>query len=74
MLEHLSVYPKKKFKAFNSCSLWYSYQILCLINYNENVQSKKYSEEKNIVNSIKNYSFYFDCFNYCQYGTGFKKK
>ena len=73
-IKYLSVFPKKKIQAFNSCSLWYYFQILCLINYNEKIQNRKYSEAKDFVSSLKNSSFYFDCFNYYQYIMGFHKR
>ena len=72
--KNLEIYPKRKIQAFNSCSLWYYFQILCLINYNEKIQTKKYNDIKSFVDSIKNSSFYLDCFNYYQYMMGFEKK
>ena len=72
--KNLEVYPKRKIQAFNSCSLWYYFQILCLINYNEKIQTKKYNDIKSFIDSIKNSSFYLDCFNYYQYIMGFEKK
>ena len=72
--KNLEVYPKRKIQAFNSCSLWYYFQILCLINYNEKIQTKKYIDIKSFIDSIKNSSFYLDCFNYYQYIMGFEKK
>ena len=29
--ENLNLFPKIKIQAFNSCSLWYYFQILCFI-------------------------------------------
>ena len=72
--KNLTLFPKSKIQAFNSCSLWFYFQILCLINYNEEIQSKKYCEIKSLVNSIKDYSYYFDCFEYYQYIMEFEKK
>ena len=74
MRKNFSIYPLKKIQAFNSCSLWYYFQILCLINYNENIQHKKYIEAKNFVLGVKDSTFYFDCFNYYQYIVEFDKK
>ena len=72
--KNLTFFPKIKVQAFNSCSLWYYFQLLCLINYNEKLQSKKYDDIKCFVNSINDYSYYFDCFEYYQYIMGFEKK
>ena len=74
MRKNLELYPKSKIQTFNSCSLWYYFQILCLINYNEKIQSKRYDDSKNLLDSIKDSSFYFDCFNYYQYIMRFEKK
>ena len=74
MRKHFFVVPKEKIQAFNSCFLWYYFQLLCLINYNDNIQSRKYIEAKDFVNSIKDSSFYFDCLNYYQYIMNFDKK
>ena len=72
--KNFELYPKSKIQAFNSCSLWYYFQILCLINYNEKIQSKRYEDSESLLNSIKDSSFYFDCFSYYQYIMGFEKK
>ena len=70
---NLDLFPKVKIQAFNSCSLWYYFQILCLINFNEKIQNKKYIDIKNVIESIKDSSFYLDCFKYYQYIMGFEK-
>ena len=74
MRKNFKIFPLKKIQAFNSCSLWYYFQILCLINYNENIQHRKYVDTKSFVLAIKNSTFYLDCFNYYQYIIGFDKK
>ena len=71
---NINIYPKVKIQAFNSCSLWYYFQILCLINYKEEIQNRKYIEAKDLIKSIKDSSFYIDCFNYYQFIMGFNKK
>ena len=72
--KNLNLFPKIKIQAFNSCSLWYYFQILCLINYNEKIQSKKYNDIKSCVESLKDSWLYFDCFEYYRYIMGFEKK
>ena len=72
--KNISIFPKVKIQTFNSCSLWFYFQILCLINYKEEIQKRKYIEAKDVIKSIKDSSFYFDCFNYYQYIMGFNKK
>ena len=72
--KNLSIYPKLKIQTFNSCSLWYYFQILCLINYKEEIQKIKYKEAKDVIKSITDSSFYLDCFNYYQDIMGFNKK
>ena len=74
MRKHLTIFPNCKIQAFNSCSLWYYFQILCLLNYNVQIQSKKYIDAKSLINSLKDSSFYLDCFEYYQYIMGFEKK
>ena len=70
---NLNLFPKIKIQAFNSCLLWYYFQILCFINYNEKIQSKKYNDIKICIDSIKDYSFYLDCFEYYRFIMGFEK-
>ena len=72
--KNLTLFPNCKIQAFHSCSLWYYFQILCLVNYNEQIQSKKYIDSKCLFNSLKDSSFYLDCFQYYQYIMGFEKK
>ena len=74
MRKHLTIFPNCKIQAFNSCSLWYYFQILCLLNYNAQIQNKKYIDAKSLINSLKDSSFYLDCFEYYQYIMGFEKK
>ena len=64
----------KRYYILSDPSHVYYFQILCLINYNEKIQNRKYSEAKDLVSSLKNSSFYFDCFNYYQYIMGFHKR
>ena len=72
--KNLSIYSKLKIQTFNSCSLWYYFQILCLINYKEEIQKRKYIEAKDVIKSIMDSSFYLDCFNYYQDIMGFNRK
>ena len=52
MRKNLTFFPKIKVQAFNSCSLWYYFQLMCLINYKEKIQSKKYDDIKCFVNFL----------------------
>ena len=72
--KNLIFYPDIKIQAFNSCSLWYYFQILCLINYDIKVQSIKYTNKKDFLKSIEDSLFYLDCFNYYQLIMGFDNK
>lgn len=74
MHRNLSILPNHKLQSFNSCSLWYYCQILCLLNYNEKIQTKKYNDAKDFEDSLNNSNFYYDCFNYYQYLMKFNKK
>ena len=73
MRKNMKIYPKKRIQKFNSCSLWYYFQMLILINYNKNNQ-KEYKTSIDLIKSIINSSLYFECVNYYQELVGCKKK
>ena len=57
MRKFFDLFPKKKIQKFNSCSLWFYFQILTLINYNENIQNHKYTDAKILLNILKIVNF-----------------
>ena len=72
MRKNMLLFPEKKIQKYNSCSLWFYFQMLILINYDKNSQ-KEYKTAKNIISSIMDLSIYFECINYYQKLFGFKK-
>ena len=54
------LFPEKKIQKFNSCSLWFYFQMLILINYDKDIQ-KEYKTIKNAISSIKNLEIYLEC-------------
>jgi len=74
MRKNLDLFPKQKIQKYNSCSLWFYFQILTLINYNNDIQSKKYVNAEDFVKYIEDSQFYFDCLNYYIFIMGFEKK
>ena len=60
------LYQIKKFKYF--------LQVLNFVNYNEEIQSRKYKSAEDFYISGKNSELYFDCFNYYNFIMGFKSK
>ena len=74
MRKYFDLYPKKKIQKFNSCALWFYFQILTLINYNKDIQSNKYSNAKDFVKYTENSKFYYDCLNYYIFIMGYEKK
>ena len=73
MRKYFDLYPKKKIQKFNSCALWFYFQILTLINYNKDIQSNKYSNAKDFVKYTENSKFYYDCLNYYIFIMGYEK-
>ena len=71
---NFDLFPKQKIQKCNSCSLWFYFQILTLINYNNDIQSKKYVNAKDFVKYIEDSQFYFDCLNYYIFIMRFGKK
>ena len=65
MRKMMQLYPPKKIQKFNSCFLWFYFQMLILINYNTNLQ-KEYKTSKDVIKSILNMDIYFECVNYYQ--------
>ena len=74
MRKNFDLYPKKKIQKFNSCTLWFYFQILTLLNYNKDIQSKIYSDSKDFVEQTQNSKFYYECLNYYTYIMEFPKK
>ena len=74
MRKNTLLYPEKPIQKFNSCSFWFYFQMLALINYDEKIQKKKYVTPSNAISSIRNSDIYFDCINYYQKLFGFNKK
>ena len=72
MRKMMQVFPPKKIQKFNSCFLWFYFQMLILINYNSNLQ-KKYDTSKDVIKSIFNMDIYFECVNYYQNMFGLDK-
>ena len=67
MRKNFDLYPKNKIQKFNSCTLWFYFQILTLLNYNKDIQSKIYSDSKDFVEQTQNSKFYYECLNYYTY-------
>ena len=74
MRKYFDLVPKNKIQRFNSCSLWFYFQILTLLNYNKNIQNKKYTTVGDFIRFTDNSIFYFDCLNYYMHIVGFGKK
>jgi hypothetical protein len=74
MIKSLNVIPEQKIQIFSSSGLWYFLQILNFVNYNEEIQSRKYKNAEDFYFSVKNSELYFDCFNYYNFIMGFKSK
>lgn len=65
--------PEKPIQKFNSCSLWFYFQMLILINYDLKIQ-KKYVTPSNAISSIRNSVIYLECINYYQKLYGFNNQ
>ena len=74
MRKNFDLCPKKKIQKFNSCTLWFYFQLLTLLNYKQDIQNKKYSNAEDFVICTDNNILYYDCLNYYTYIMGFQKK
>lgn len=72
MRERMQIFPENKIQKFNSCSFWFYFQMLILINYDKTIQ-REYITFKDFIISIKDSTFYFECINYYQKLFGFNK-
>ena len=73
MRKIMKLYPEKKIQKFNSCSLWFYFQLLILINYDKSIQ-KEYKTSIDVINSIRDSSIYFECVKYYQKLFKFEKE
>ena len=64
--------PEEKIQRFNSCTLWFYFQMLIIINHDETIQ-QKYEISKDVIFSFKNSTIYYECINYYQKLMGYKK-
>ena len=74
MIKSLSVIPAQKIQIFSSCGLWYFLQVLNFVNYNEEIQSRKYKNAEDFYFSGKNSELYFYYYNYYNFIMGFKSR
>lgn len=72
MRDKMLLFPPKKIQKFNSCSLWYYFQCLILINYNKKIQNL-YIKAEDVVKSFLNNTIYKECLNYYESIFGFEK-
>lgn len=69
--KRLKTIPERKLQKFNSCSFWYYFQNLTLLNYKSEIQSRKYIDTIDFHSSTKNSSFFMDCIRYYEFIMGF---
>ena len=72
MRESMILLPQKKIQKFNSCSLWYFFQCLILINHDKKIQNL-YEKPGDGIKSIINNTIYKECLNYYESLFGFEK-